>query len=119
MKKVAWWHPVPQNQLQDIIKDESMQLRFKFDEVLRLAVEQYLGRYFNPELDAKRIELQIIQGNDKTNVLIDGLLIGSIRQFVDYNNDDFIQNNITIAIVFTPNIELIHHNENNIHTATS
>lgn len=117
MKKVAWAHPIPQNQLQDIIKDESMQLRFKFDEVLRLSVEQYLGRDFNPELDAKRIELQIIQGTDKTNVLIDGLLIGSIRQFVDYNNDDFVQNNITIAIVFTPNIELIQ-NENNIHKAT-
>lgn len=115
MKKVGWAHSVPQNQLQDILKDESMQLSHKYDEVLRLAVEQYLGREFNPELNASRIELQIIQGTDKTNVVIDGLLIGTIKQFVGYNNDDFIQNNITIAISFTPNIELIYHNENNIH----
>lgn len=106
MQKVAWAHPVPQSQLQDILKDESMQLRHKYDEVLKMGIQQYLGRDFNPELDANRIELQIIQDTNKTNILIDGVLIGHIKQVVDYTNDDFIQNNITIAIAFTPHVEL-------------
>lgn len=118
MKKVGWAHPVPENQLQDILKDESIQLRHKYDEIIRLAIEQYLGREFDVELDKNRIVFITVTGSNDTTIQIDGVNIGIIKQFVAYNNDDFIQNNITIAISFTPNIELIHHNENNIHQTT-
>ncbi len=112
MKKVAWIHAVPQNQILDILRDEIKQLKQKHDEVLTLAIEQYIGRKFDIELDKNRIELISVIGSNDTTIQIDGVNIGIMNHIVAYNNDDFIQNNISIAISFTPTIELIHHNEN-------
>lgn len=75
----------------------------KYNEVLKLAFEQYLGREF--ELcDAYRFRIDTIQGTNENKLYADDNFIGTIRNIVTYSDDDFIKNRVSFLVSFTPEL---------------
>ena len=93
---------LPEDDLRDFFANENAKLNEKFDEVLSLAIEQYLGRPFNAVLDAERIHAVSVIGSNDISYFVDDKLIGKMTQTVAYNNDDFIHNKMSIMITFMP-----------------
>jgi hypothetical protein len=95
-----------QYQIKDMASSDfllkKIEFSHKFEEVLRLSAESYLGRPFNEKTDAHRFVLQSTQGHNETKLIADGKHIGSIKTEAGLVGDDFKDNKITCFISFTP-----------------
>lgn len=106
MKKVAAFMNYKNDDLKDIatfMHQESQKISKAYDDVLKLSIEQYIGRDFDPIGDSKRIYLNCYDGTNQTDIYIDNKLIGSIVTNSGHTNDDFIKNKLSFTITFTPN----------------
>lgn len=105
MKKIASMTKIEDKDISDVrsLMDEvTHNMVQKYNEVLRLTIEQYLGRPFNIEIDNGRFRFVEILNTDVKQLFADDFLIGTLKTEFGLNGNDFAMNRISGAITFTP-----------------
>lgn len=90
--------------IQSFLHQQNQNISKAYNDVLGLALEQFLGRRFDPNVDAERLYANVHEGTNQTDYYIDDKLIGTLSTIVGLDNDDFIQDKVSFGIQFKPNI---------------
>lgn len=102
-KKIAAMLKYDTSDIQKEMTKANAQLIQKFDGVLKQAFEQYLGRSIDMKADKDRFSSVSVQGSNETQYFVDGVLIGVMKLEFGWANDDFINDEVSGRITFTPN----------------
>jgi hypothetical protein len=102
MNKIGWLQKFNEVDVADYMSEINKKIAVKYDEVIRMAIDMYLGRPFSDETDAHRFELVQDNLGKVTELKADGITIGKLTQEWGNHNDDFMQNKISFKMTFTP-----------------
>jgi len=98
------YHKSDLDDIMCFIHQENQRLSKTYNEVINKALEQYLGRAFDAEVDSKRIYSNTYPDTNQTDYYIDNVLIGTLSTSIGHDGVDFINNNVSFIISFTPAI---------------
>jgi len=74
----------------------------RYNEVLRLVMEQYLGREVDVEIDKDVFKFKELPNSDTKELYPHDVLMGKLKTEFGLSDNDFMQNRVSCVIAFTP-----------------
>lgn len=91
-------------ELKQIMNENSTKSLLAYYDIIGKSFLQYLGRSVEIDKDLDRLQI-LYHNNNKTELMVDGNVIGEVKMQICSDTDDFIKNKYSVVISFVPSPE--------------